>query len=579
MLASTFLDTAIGIIFVFLLLSIIATTINEIIQSFLNMRGRTLLEGIKTLLNDDPKLVSSIYNHGQIYGLFRGEFNPSKSWRERYKAWKALFKSSKDSSSGKENKAENGAVPPPPAPPANPSQSAPPPKTRRNLPSYIPSANFASAFLGVLAAEAKAELDRQVKVGNTDCAAKAVQDAETNVETAKKAAADLAAAAKKANDEVNRIVSDLTSAPGLGDMARKRAYDAQAAATDAAKAVDLASSVALIQLLRFGATNLDDKIGKPLLGILETANNDINKLKTGVETWYNSAMDRISGWYKYNTQWVLFWIGLAMAISLNADTVNIVKQISRSDTLRQSLVAAAHKAPNPSEKPKEPAPNPPNDAGKKADGQNGSSPGSGGMQAQAPTNVTTAWEPDHVYKVGDMICTNGAGGCTSGGNYVQTVSAVQNEGKSGNSAPTWSQNIGGEIPDNNVTWKNIGYAPSDLKNQFTQVADQISAVENLGLPIGWGNCAFPTGWPPFYHAKDIPQSQRDCAIEEGSSPRPLAVRSYEGWFALGGWMLTAIAVSLGAPFWFDLLNKFMIVRSTVKPQEKSQEEGSKDKQP
>jgi len=43
-----------------------------------------------------------------------------------------------------------------------------------------------------------------------------------------------------------------------------------------------------------------------------------------------------------------------------------------------------------------------------------------------------------------------------------------------------------------------------------------------------------------------------------------------------GWLLTALAVSLGAPFWFDLLNKFIVVRSTVKPKEKSPDEASKD---
>lgn len=28
-----------------------------------------------------------------------------------------------------------------------------------------------------------------------------------------------------------------------------------------------------------------------------------------------------------------------------------------------------------------------------------------------------------------------------------------------------------------------------------------------------------------------------------------------------GWTLTALAVSLGAPFWFDTLNRFMSIRS------------------
>jgi hypothetical protein len=35
---------------------------------------------------------------------------------------------------------------------------------------------------------------------------------------------------------------------------------------------------------------------------------------------------------------------------------------------------------------------------------------------------------------------------------------------------------------------------------------------------------------------------------------------------------------LGAPFWFDVLNKFMVIRSTVKPHEKSGEAASEDRQ-
>jgi len=43
-----------------------------------------------------------------------------------------------------------------------------------------------------------------------------------------------------------------------------------------------------------------------------------------------------------------------------------------------------------------------------------------------------------------------------------------------------------------------------------------------------------------------------------------------------GWLITACAVSLGAPLWFDMLNKVIVVRSTIKPHEKSLEERSKD---
>ena len=37
-------------------------------------------------------------------------------------------------------------------------------------------------------------------------------------------------------------------------------------------------------------------------------------------------------------------------------------------------------------------------------------------------------------------------------------------------------------------------------------------------------------------------------------------------FVIAGWLLTAIAMTLGAPFWFDTLSHFMVVRSTIKPQ-------------
>ena len=46
---------------------------------------------------------------------------------------------------------------------------------------------------------------------------------------------------------------------------------------------------------------------------------------------------------------------------------------------------------------------------------------------------------------------------------------------------------------------------------------------------------------------------------------------------LAGYVATAAALTLGAPFWFDVLNKIMVIRSTVKPREKSPEEGSEDR--
>jgi hypothetical protein len=64
------------------------------------------------------------------------------------------------------------------------------------------------------------------------------------------------------------------------------------------------------------------------------------------------------------------------------------------------------------------------------------------------------------------------------------------------------------------------------------------------------------------------------------------MEDWSSWFSywlqtviisLPGWFISALAISLGAPFWFDILNQLMVVRSTVKPYEKSQPEGSADR--
>jgi len=92
-----------------------------------------------------------------------------------------------------------------------------------------------------------------------------------------------------------------------------------------------------------------------------------------------------------------------------------------------------------------------------------------------------------------------------------------------------------------------------LENQTPEarLRAQMIELQSFGLPIGWT-------W-------------------QQNDPRSIKATDPGLWFErLFGWLLTGCAVSLGAPFWFDLLNKFVVVRSTVKPFEKSADEKSKD---
>jgi hypothetical protein len=102
-------------------------------------------------------------------------------------------------------------------------------------------------------------------------------------------------------------------------------------------------------------------------------------------------------------------------------------------------------------------------------------------------------------------------------------------------------------------------AKPDLSAAGQAFDEQIKMLESLNLPIGWDT------------------------VDDQGNPRPfgqfedLAGASFQVWLTkLLGLLVTAGAVSLGAPFWFDMLNKIIVVRSTVKPREKSGAEASKD---
>jgi hypothetical protein len=184
-------------------------------------------------------------------------------------------------------------------------------------------------------------------------------------------------------------------------------------------------------------------VQRVLLSALDAAQGDINKFRASLENWYDSGMDRVSGWYKRSTQWIIFVIGLLVAVGINVNTITIADYLFRNEATRSVIVARAEKA--------------------------------------------------------------------------ESNPAVSSE----------------------------NYA--ELKKD----------LESMNLPIGWSE-----GW---------------------GTPKPGEAAANAGYWnnlaaPLIGWLLTAFAATLGAPFWFDILNKVMVIRSTVKPREKSAEETSEDRQ-
>lgn len=68
MLNSTNLEVAIGLVFCYASVALIVSSINEAIASILKLRSKSLLDGVKSLLNDPNfnGLALNLYNHGLV---------------------------------------------------------------------------------------------------------------------------------------------------------------------------------------------------------------------------------------------------------------------------------------------------------------------------------------------------------------------------------------------------------------------------------------------------------------------------------------------------------------------------------
>ncbi len=78
-----------------------------------------------------------------------------------------------------------------------------------------------------------------------------------------------------------------------------------------------------------------------LTPILATAEGDLNKAIKGIEAWYDSTMERATGWYKRRATLCLFWTGFLLAAAVNADSIQVAYRLSGDQALRDKVAAYA----------------------------------------------------------------------------------------------------------------------------------------------------------------------------------------------------------------------------------------------
>ena len=315
MFGSSILEVAIGMIFIYLLLSLICTAINEAIASWINKRGQNLFAGIKNLLNDPmfTGLAQQLYTHGLVASISQDAANTAKLNRP---------------------------------------------------PSYMPSHTFALAMLDIRSSRGVGESwqdvinqrHEEVNEAKAKLAAasgdvglrKAVADAEAALARAR-AEAETAASAKQAHQAAEEAAQQVT---GFSDLPKIQAASVlleQALARGRALAAQhpdpLGNIQRAVENLPQGHTKeslltLIDKTKREIA----TAEHRVEKLRDNIEHWFNDAMDRVRGWYKRWTQKILLGLAAILVILVNADTMMLVQRLISDTALRTSLITAAQEA-------------------------------------------------------------------------------------------------------------------------------------------------------------------------------------------------------------------------------------------
>ena len=78
--------------------------------------------------------------------------------------------------------------------------------------------------------------------------------------------------------------------------------------------------------------------------ILSHAQTDLASARTGIEDWYNAAMDRVTGVYKRQVQLVTLALSVFIAFGLGVDSVAIAQSLWQEPALRAAVSGAAQSA-------------------------------------------------------------------------------------------------------------------------------------------------------------------------------------------------------------------------------------------
>ncbi|HEY9261421.1 hypothetical protein [Chitinophaga sp.] len=284
MFSNLAIDVALGLIFIYLLYSLLASVIQELVARIFNSRARVLTKGLRRMLEDD--------DHSEDLGWF-GKFTffnwfYELGWSIVYffePFYRSPFLRKFYNTTSIRNLGENSAA---------------------SRPAYISPPIFSQTMVHLLRSSCKAHESTQADSPDSPTA----PAGDSGVETAY--------AQPRSEKHISARGELLTvPAPTLTD----------------AQAIKAALTNNYLQL--------SPAVQEHLLQLFEDARHDVKAFRITMESWFNETMTRASGWYRKQTQTWLLCIGLAIAALFNVDSIAIARILMKDKTVRTEMVQLA----------------------------------------------------------------------------------------------------------------------------------------------------------------------------------------------------------------------------------------------
>lgn len=261
-----------------------------------------------------------------------------------------------------------------------------------------------------------------------------------------------------------------------------------------------------------------------------------------LEQWFNDTMERATGWYKKYTHLVLFVIGLFVAIAFNVDSLAIRRILTTNRTAREQMVEMAIESKdhlNPDTL---------------LNGHN--------SRLDSTYNLVAA----DALKANDVL---GLG---------RPWKDTANMWKDSMASKDFTKRLAALEKENSIIQDSIGTL-NDTLNQsgilLRELAERKDAsspviansIRNLKRFIQKDSTALKVllSNPRATEYRRMQQLKQRGEYIQARRANKLFLYSPNqagGWETFFGWIITALAITLGAPFWFDLLSKLISLRGT-----------------